>query len=132
MYAKRFWLCLVCGVIAGLLCGWTGYAQTPEDIRTMAFLQALLNRTFIGFVLGISAWRMAWATHGMVIGLIGTLPMSFPLIFMAQAGFGIFLMYTVAGVVWGFLIELVTSVLFKARQGAMTAPAATAPQRVSA
>lgn len=132
MYAKRFWLCLICGVIAGLLCGWTGYAQTPEEIRTMAFLQALLNRTFIGFVLGISAWKMAWATHGMVIGFLGSLPMSFPLIFTDQAGFTVFLMYTVAGIVWGFLIELVTSVVFKARQGAATAPAAPAPQPSSA
>ena len=124
MYAKRFWLCLILGFVAGLICAWTGYSQTPEEIRTMAFLQALLNRAFIGFVLGISAWRMGWALHGMVIGLIGTLPMSFPLIFTQQAGFGIFVMYTAAGAVWGFLIELVTSVLFKARMQGVKAKTA--------
>lgn len=117
MYAKRFWLCLICGIVAGLICGWTGCSQTPKDIRTMVFLSALLNRTFIGFVLGISAWKMGWALHGMVIGFLGTLPMSFPLIFNAQAGFGVFAMYTIAGIVWGFLIELVASALFKARMG---------------
>lgn len=115
MYAKRFWLCLILGFIAGLICAWTGYSQTPEEIRTMVFVSVLLNRAFIGFVLGVSAWRMGWALHGIIIGLIGTLPLSFPLIFSAQAGFGVFVMYTAAGAVWGFLIELVTSVLFKAK-----------------
>ena len=123
MYAKRFWLCLIGGIIAGLICGWTGLSQTPEGMKTMVFLSALLNRTFIGIVLGISAWRIHWAMHGIVIGLIGTLPMSFPLIFTPQAGFSLFLVYTVAGIVWGFLIELVTSVLFKAKMMAAETPA---------
>jgi len=124
MYAKRFWLCLILGFIAGLICAWTGCSQMPEDVRTMVFLSVLLNRAFIGFVLGISAWRMGWAPHGIIIGLIGTLPMSFPLIFTPQAGCGIFVMYTAAGAVWGFLIELVTSVLFKARMPGAEAKAA--------
>ena len=115
MYAKRFWLCLILGIIAGLICAWTGYAHTPEEIRTMVFLTAVLNRAFIGFVLGVSAWKMGWALHGIVIGLIGTLPMSFPLLFSAQAGIFPFISYTIAGIVWGFLIELVTSVVFKAK-----------------
>ena len=115
MYSKRFWLCLILGVIAGLICAWTGYAQTPEDIRTMVFLTAVLNRAFIGFVLGVSAWRLGWAPHGIVIGLLGTLPMSFPLLFTPVAGLFPFISYTIAGMVWGFLIELVTSGLFKAK-----------------
>ncbi len=115
MYAKRFWICLVLGFIAGLICAWMGCSQVPEDIRTMVFWSTVLNRAFIGFTIGISAWKMRWALHGTVIGLIGSLPLSFPLIFSPDAGFGVFLMYTVAGAVWGFLIELVTSVVFKAK-----------------
>ena len=115
MYAKRFWLCLILGFVAGLICAWTGNSQTPEEIRTMVFVSVVLNRAFIGFVIGISAWKMGWALHGIVIGLIGSLPLSLPLIYNPQAGFGIFVLYTIAGAVWGFLIELVTSVLFKAR-----------------
>jgi hypothetical protein len=123
MYAKRFWLCLFLGFIAGIICAWTGYSQTPEEIRTMASLQVVLNRALIGFLIGISAWKMSWAAHGIVLGLIGTLPLSVPLIVTPQAGFGIFVMYTLAGAVWGFLIELVTSVVFKAKQGGTPAPA---------
>jgi hypothetical protein len=121
MYAKRFWLCLFSGLIAGLICAWTGYSQTPVEIRTMAFISVVLNRTFIGFVLGVSNWKLKWATHGIVMGILGTLPMSIPLIFSPQAGLAICLMYTVAGAVWGFLIELVTSVFFKAKMRVIAA-----------
>ncbi len=114
MYAKRFWLALIFGTVAGLVCAWTGYAQTPEDIRTMVFVSVVLNRALIGFIIGISAWKMGWVMHGLVIGLIGTLPLSAPLIFTAEAGFEPFLIYTVAGLVWGFLIELLVTKLFKA------------------
>lgn len=114
MYAKRFWLALIFGIVAGLLCAWTGYAQTPADIRIMVFVSVVLNRALIGFIIGLSAWKMGWALHGLVIGLIGTLPLSVPLIFTAEAGFVPFLMYTVAGLVWGFLIELLVSKAFKA------------------
>ena len=114
MYAKRFWLSLIFGAVAGLLCAWTGYSQTQEDIRTMVFISVVMNRAFIGFVIGISGWRLGWVWHGIVIGLIGTLPLSAPLIFTAEAGMVPFLMYTVAGIVWGFLIELLVTKVFKA------------------
>jgi hypothetical protein len=129
MVAKRFWICLICGVIAGLICAWGGSSEIPEGVsKPMVFWSSLLNRAFIGFVLGISAWRIGWALHGILIGLLGTLPMSFPLIFSEQAGFSVFLIYTIAGIVWGFLIELVASVIFKAKMTPVTAvPAAAAP-----
>ena len=117
MYAKRFWLCLILGFIAGFICAWTSYSQVPDQMRTMVFWSVVLNRAFIGFVIGISAWKMGWALHGIIIGLIGSLPLSFPLIFSPDAGCTVFVMYTAAGAVWGFLIELLTSVVFKAKQG---------------
>jgi hypothetical protein len=129
MIAKRFWICLICGMIAGLICGWTGSAQVPEGVSgAMVFWSAFLNRAFIGFVIGISAWRMSWALHGIVIGFLGSLPLAFPLIFTPQAGFNPFFAYLIAGIVWGFLIELVASVIFKAKMAPVAAaPAAAAP-----
>ncbi len=114
MYAKRFWIALLGGIIAGVICGWTGYSSTPEEIRMMAFMSAVLNRAFIGFAIGISSWKIGWLPHGLLVGLIGSLPLSFPLLFTDQAGLWICIMYTVAGIVWGFLIELITTKLFKA------------------
>ncbi len=114
MYAKRFWIALILGIIAGVICAWTGYKQTPEDVRTMTVLSAILNRAMIGFIIGLSCWRIGWLLHGVLIGFLGTLPMSFPLIFVDSAGFNAFLIYTIAGIVWGFLIELLTTKVFKA------------------
>ena len=114
MYAKRLWIALIGGIFAGLICGGSGYSSTPEEIRTMAFVSAVLNRAFIGFAIGISCWQIGWIRHGILLGFIGSLPLSVPLIFTDQAGLWIFVMYTVAGIVWGFLIELFATVIFKA------------------
>ncbi len=116
MYAKRFWLALVFGTVAGVICGWGGYDNTPEDIRMLTFVSALLNRMFIGFVIGISAWKMQWALHGVVMGFLGSLPLALPLIWTGEGGFAVAGIYILAGIVWGLLIELGTSVIFKARQ----------------
>ncbi len=114
VYAKRFWIALILGVITGVICGWGSMCGAPEGMEMMIFWSALMNRVFIGFVIGISIWKLGWLLHGILIGLIGSLPLSFPLIFNPDAGFTVFLMFTVAGVVWGFLIELITTIVFKA------------------
>jgi len=114
MYPKRFWIAFILGILAGVLCALGGNSKVPEHIRTMVFISVILNRAFIGFVIGVSAWRMSWILHGILLGLIGTLPMSVPVIFYQQAGWNAFIIYTVAGIIWGFLIELLTSLAFKA------------------
>jgi len=115
MSSKRTLICLVCGLIAGTACGYGGMSSVPEDVRTMVFISSLLNRTFIGFVIAISAWKMNWAMHGALLGLLGSLPVSIPLIITPNAGMTAFFMFTFGGIVWGFLIELFASVVFKAK-----------------
>jgi len=115
MNAKRFWLCLILGTIAGLICAVSGNNNVPEESRQMVFISVVLNRAFIGFVIGISGWKMHWAMHGIIIGILGSLPLSVPLIFTPDKGTWICMMYTMAGAVWGFGIELITSVAFKAK-----------------
>lgn len=113
-FTKRLFIALIFGVVAGVICGWGSISQAAEEMKQMIFWSALLNRAFIGFVIGISAWRLGWVLHGIVIGFLGSLPLSFPLIFNPDAGFMVFIMFTVAGIVWGFFIELLTTVVFKA------------------
>jgi len=114
MYAKRFWIALLLGILTGGVCGFMGNSEIPEEMRTMVFMSSLLNRAFIGFVIGISAWRLGWVAHGIIIGFLGSLPLSVPLIWSPDAGFSVCVLFTVAGIVWGFLIELFTTVVFKA------------------
>lgn len=113
-YAKRFWIALIFGIITGVVSGFFSLKGVSADIQTMVFFSALLNRAFIGFAIGISCWRIGWVLHGILVGLIGSLPMGFPLIFCPEAGFVVFILYMVGGIVWGFIIELFTTVIFKA------------------
>jgi len=115
MSAKRLIIATIFGTIAGVICGWASVSSVAEEIRSMVFISTLLNRMFIGFLIGISAWKVQWILHGTVLGLLGSLPLAVPLIWNQEAGFVAFVMLAVAGIVWGFLIELFTSVVFKAK-----------------
>ncbi len=114
MYAKRFWISVTLGIVAGFICALGGNDQTPENIRSMWFISVVLNRAFIGFTIGISGWRIPWYLHGILIGFVGTMPLAMPLVITSGAGMIPFLMYAIAGIVWGFVIELVTCKVFKA------------------
>ena len=107
VYAKRFWIAIVLGFICGLFCA-VGGKTFVEGMTTAMMWSAILNRAFIGFAIGISAWRLGWFLHGILIGFVGTLPMS---IFTDLKGF---ITVSLFGILWGFLIELFTSVIFKA------------------
>lgn len=104
VYAKRFWIAIILGIICGLLCA-VGGMQFVEDFTKAMMWGTILNRAFIGLAIGISAWRLSWFLHGILIGFLGTLPMSV---------FGPFIILSLFGILWGFLIELFTTVVFKA------------------
>lgn len=108
MTGKRVLACTLFGIIAGILC-WLGMQYMgkapPEALKTPFILGIILNRAFIGFTLGISGWRTNWAFHGVVIGLVGSLPLSVYALGSPNGLTG-FLLLELAGGVWGFLIEL--------------------------
>ncbi len=111
--AKRVILCTLFGTIAGGLCAWLGAMSNAEFAALPMVLGTVFNRAFIGTVIGISGWKTKWAFHGVVLGLVGTLPLSiYPLAGGELKGF---LMLEAAGAVWGLLIELGAQLL-KAKQ----------------
>ncbi|NIM89852.1 MAG: hypothetical protein GTO17_02775 [Candidatus Aminicenantes bacterium] len=73
-------------------------------------LTILLHRGLLGFVIGISVLRIHWAWHGIWLGLIIGVP-SIPGIILGEGR----LAYFVMGPVWGFIIELFTSIVFRAK-----------------
>jgi|GEM_PF-263868 len=116
VYTKRLVISVILGMIAGLACA---YLSKPSLTASMAaamvpsvMCSIALNRTFIGFMIGISAWRMHWVLHGIAIGFFGSLPIAAP--WIGQSGLAGFFIMMVAGMVWGFLIELLTTIVFKA------------------
>ncbi len=107
MNGKRVVVCTLLGVVAGVLCWLGSYVagRAPVAFTVWVILAIVFNRAFIGFAIGISGWRIPWAGHGPVVGLVGSLPIAiYPL--LAPDGLAGFLMYELAGGVWGFLIEL--------------------------
>jgi hypothetical protein len=106
---KRVIIATIFGFIAGLSCYLGGKYGLKAEINIAEFLMILLHRGLLGFVIGISALRMHWALHGILIAFIVGLP-GYPLIY-SEGGF---IPYSVMGIVWGFFIELFTSVVFKA------------------
>jgi len=62
-------------------------------------------------MIGISALNCKWWPHGIILGLISNIPMTIPVINDIPIFIGTF----VIGMIYGFLIELITSILFKAK-----------------
>lgn len=107
MNGKRVIACTLFGFMAGVICWLGSYAAggLPATFTVGMILAIVFNRAFVGFAIGVSAWRAPWPLHGVVIGLAGSLPISvYPL--LTPGGLGGFLMYELAGGVWGLLIEL--------------------------
>jgi hypothetical protein len=130
VYAKRLIIAIILGILAGLACA---YLSKPSLMATMpaamvpaTMCHIAMNRTLIGFIIGVSAWRMHWAIHGIVIGFIGSLAIAAPLV-GEPGGVRGFVMLMVAGIVWGFLIELITAVVFKAPMRTIAPMTATPP-----
>jgi membrane protein DedA with SNARE-associated domain len=84
-------------------------------------VQIITSRTLIGFAIGISSLAMGhWAIHGLAMGLLFSLPLAFSGLMAPDnpqfSKTSMWVWTVVLGMVYGLLIEVITSVLFKARQ----------------
>ena len=112
MYQRRLIVCMLGGVIASLLCitGRQVIFDFPE-IAWDTFAYTMANRLLLGFVIGISSWKINHLAHGALLGLIVSLPVSIG--FLPEKSLG-FLIYTGAGIVYGIGIEWLSTNIFKA------------------
>ena len=87
----------------------------PEvEFDTMMIVWIFLNRILIGFVIGISTWRIHWVWHGIILGGIVGLPFSYSVL-LQEADFLTFIMVLLVSCFFSFFIELFTSGIFKAK-----------------
>jgi len=113
IYEKRVVSSTIWGVIFGFVC-W-GLLRISGTLPAVAAVSVILYMSLLGFIIGISAWKLPWWLHGGLLGLFFSLPSGFAYVW-AGAGWGAgFAMMVVAGVVFGVLIEFITSVLFGAK-----------------
>jgi hypothetical protein len=112
--AKRVIIATICGVIFGFVC-LSLAASNPDPAGSLTLsvkLNIVLSRTLLGFMIGISALRLNWWLHGIVLGIISSIPMAVAVMDQGAIMIGTFVM----GIIYGVLTELITSVLFKAKQ----------------
>jgi len=120
MKTKRLIISTILGVVFGFVC--YGLASSGGGALSLALaLNIILGRTMIGIAIGISRFPIKhWSLHGIVMGLVFSIPMGFgAMLGPDNPEFTHTMMFVstiVMGMIYGFLIELITSVLFKARQ----------------
>ncbi|UCD72295.1 MAG: hypothetical protein JSW70_04685 [Syntrophobacterales bacterium] len=117
--AKRTIVATLSGVLFGFIC--YGLASCgPVELAWPVSVQIVLSRTLIGLAIGISCWRMHhWSIHGLIMGAIFSLPLAFSGLMAPESpeyskSF-MFISTIILGMVYGLLIEVITSILFKAR-----------------
>jgi hypothetical protein len=112
MKNKRLLICTIGGIAAGIICSAGGFlsGNIPE-FTFFAVAGTFLNRIMLGFFIGISRLKMNYLLHGMLIGFLVSLITSFPFLENNIKGF---LFFTIAGIIYGLLIELFATKVFKA------------------
>lgn len=111
--ALRIIAATVLGAVAGIVCWQLGKSSGKVTFDTAMILGTIANRTLLGFVIGISGLkRLNYLLHGVIVGLIATIPISvYPL---AGGDWGSFVWLELAGAIYGLVIELVVTKLLKA------------------
>jgi hypothetical protein len=108
---KRLVIATLFGVIFGFVCWGFTLSQGPQP--WFFALQVIISRTLIGFAIGISVLKMPWWLHGIIFGLIFSLPMGLNGFYVPGKEMFIFFGTVIMGIIYGFLIELFTTVVFK-------------------
>jgi hypothetical protein len=113
MKNKRLLICTIGGLLAGIicysiavLCGWI------IEFSFFEFVSILFNRLMLGFFIGISHLKINYLLHGILIGFLVSFINSVSFLENDLKGF---LLYTIAGIIYGFLIELFATKVFKAK-----------------
>ncbi|RKZ28687.1 hypothetical protein DRQ36_10070 [bacterium] len=109
---KRVIIATILGAVFGVVC-WL-LASSDGPLPWHLAVSIILSRTIMGFAIGISAWRINWALHAVIMGVVFSLPGAFGAL-MTPSDKAVFAFWgtIVMGVIYAFLIELITSKLFK-------------------
>ena len=117
---------IIVATLSGLLFGFVCFGLARSSAGTLAWpvaVQLIVSRTLIGFAIGISSINLRhWAIHGMVMGLIFSLPLAFSGLMAPESPefsqAAMFSWTVILGIIYGLLIEVITSVAFKAKSQA--------------
>jgi hypothetical protein len=112
MRGLRVLVTTILGFVFGIVCWLLASSGGPMP-ASMAW-SIIFSRALLGFVIGISAWKINYLLHGIFLGFIVSIPMAFGS--LAVKGFKIFLGTLIMGMIYGFLIELITHFVVKEKK----------------
>jgi hypothetical protein len=116
---KRVFFATLAGLGCGLICNCLA-SSGDYEIAWPITAQIISSRTLMGFAIGVSGYSLGhWLIHGAVFGALFSIPMAFSGLMAEIPGYtksGMFLMTVLIGMIYGVLIEVVTSVVFKMKQ----------------
>lgn len=108
---KRVIVATLCGFIFGIICTMLASSNPESTITWSQQMSILFGRTLMGFVIGISAFKLSWWLHGILLGFVTSIPMAIPVMDRIDIFIGTFVM----GMIYGFLTELITTKVFKSK-----------------
>lgn len=112
MRGLRVLVTTILGFVFGIVC-WL-LASSGGPMTASIVWSIILSRALLGFVIGISAWKINYVLHGIILGFIVSIPMA--LSSLGVMGFKIFLGTLIMGMIYGFLIELITHFVVKEKK----------------
>ncbi len=109
---KRIVIATLFGVVAGLLCATGAFAGHLLTFSAVTLIWILLNRTVMGFVIGVSGLKLHWAWNGIVLGLVvGEI---FSYFMFMNLGVQWLVIAPLGNAIFGLMIEFFTTVVCKA------------------
>lgn len=122
---------IVFGVFVVKLLDRVGVGDFADRLTFAGRMWVLLSEAVVGFGIAVSGLRMPWFLHGGLLGLVFSIPMSIWMLRVydialpsAPYAVRIFFLMLLLGIVFGILIELVLSLILKAKSY-YAGPAAT-------
>ena len=112
LHSKRLLVATIFGVIFGFVCWGLAASKSPQPWYFA--LQIIMSRTLIGFAIGISILKIRWWLHGIAMGFVFSIPMALNGFYVPGREMFILVGTIGMGIIYGFLIELFTTVVFKA------------------
>ena len=103
----------ILGAVFGIICMLLSRYGGSEVVFWPLGVSFLLHHTVLGFAIGASSLKMNWAAHGAFWGALFGLFLAVGQVGGALAPWAAF----VFPVIWGFLIETITTKAFKLPQG---------------
>ncbi len=102
------------GGITGIICFML--ASSGGKVLPLPIVYSIIfSRALLGFGIGISKLRLKWWLHGMILGIVFSIPMAISTLSTPDSQrISIFIGTIIMGAIYGLIIELVATVIFKA------------------